>query len=499
MKFLDTLKALTLQRQIILGVSVLAVILVMMGMVRAAVEKPMTLLYAGLEMERAGEVIEELEKRGVAYDLKGTAIFIPREDRDRVRIALAQDGLPRQSVQGYELLDNVNGFSTTSEMYNASYWRAKEGELTRTILAIPEVEAARVHIGANLKSGFSRSRQKQSASVTLTTSRNLSAAQAEGIQYMVALAISELSPDDVAVIDSRTGIIVGPDVDKMTNPTLVAGDISQQLEAKVQRLLEARLGSGNSEVSVAVDVTRALERTSAVSFDPDSRVIRQKTTNDANQTGTTQGGALTVASNLPQAAGANGGGTNTARNSTESVSYEVNETRTEVERLPGEIKRLSVAVMLNEQSLELDGDATTGAEILAEFEALIASAVGLDVARGDAISVEIMPFNVVEAEAPAAPPTFIQTMLDRHMWSGLQALLLSIVVLVLGFGVIRPILRPKSNDADELAEDADPNEPRMEGDPFAYLRDYTRERETETAALLQEWLAVDDKVVVNER
>jgi flagellar M-ring protein FliF len=318
---------------------------------------------------------------------------------------------------------------------------------------------------------------------------------------MVALAISGLAPEDVAVIDSLRGIIAGPNVDKMTNPSVVADDISQRLEAKVQRLLEARLGAGNSEVSVTVDVTRALERTSAVRFDPESRVIRQKTTNDANQTGTTTGGALTVASNLPQGAGANGGGTNTARNSTESVSYEVNETRTEVERLPGEIKRISVAVMLNEQAVTAGAAGGTGADLLAEFEGLISSAAGLDVARGDVISVEIMPFNVAQTEAPPVAPTFIQTMLDRYMWSGLQALLLSIVVLVLGLGVIRPILRPKTKSADEA--DGSPTGDAQSGsgaeaDPFAYLKDYAREREEETAALLQEWLAEDSKVAVNE-
>lgn len=505
MKFIDTLKGLSLQRQLMLGAAVLGVVVLMTTMVRGVMDEPMVLLYSGLEMERAGEIIDELDKRGVAYELEGTAVFVPQSARDQIRIALAQEGLPRQTVQGYELLDNVNGFSTTSEMYNASYWRAKEGELTRTILAVPGVEAARVHVGASLRSGFSRSRKKQTASVTLTAARDLSPAQAEGIQYMVALAIAGLAPDDVAVIDSRRGIIVGPNVDKMANPSLVADDISDRLEAKVQRLLEARLGAGNSEVSVTVDVTRSLERSSAVIYDPDSRVIRQKTTNDANQSGTTEGGALTVASNLAQDAGANaGGGTNTARNSTESVSYEVNETRTEVERLPGEVKRITVAVMLNEQSITTDGAVAVGAEQLAEFEGLIASAVGLDVARGDMLTVEVMPFSAVEIEAPPAPPTFMETMLDRYTWRGLQALLLSLVVLTLGLGVIRPILKPKTNAGDAEGADAVGNGSSqtgasLEGDPFAYLKDYAREREAETAALLQEWLAEDSKVAINDR
>lgn len=505
MNFLKTLQALTLQKQLVLGGSVLGIIMLMATMMRGVMQEPMVLLYSGLEMERAGEVIEELEKRGVEYELKGTAVFVPERARDQARISLAQEGLPRQSVQGYELLDNVNGFSTTSEMYNASYWRAKEGELTRTILAIPGIEGARVHVGASLRSGFSRSLRKQTASVTLTTISEISAAQAEGIQYMVALAIAGLAPQDVAVIDSRLGMIAGPNVDKMSNPGLAADDISQRLEAKVNRLLEARLGVGNVEVSVAVDVTRSLERSSAVTYDPDSRVVRQKTTNDENRTGTTQGGALTVASNLPQATEANaGGGTNSARNSTESIVYEMSETRTEVERLPGEIKRMTVAVMINEQALLNTDTGLTKAERLAEFEGLVASAVGLDSTRGDMLTIELMPFNVAEVEAPPAAPGLLQNMLDRYLWSGLQALLLGIVVLVLGLGVIRPILKPKTNTGSLVASDgalnADfPSAPNVEADPFTYLKDYAREREAETAALLQEWLAEDTKVAINER
>ena len=142
MKFIDTLKGLPLPRQIMLGAAVLGIIAAMSFMVQGATRDPMALLYSGLEPQYAGEIIEELEKTGTPYKIEGGAIFIPQGKRDQVRFALAREGLPRQSVQGYELLDEVNGFSVTSEMYNAAYWRAKEGELTRTILAIPGVTSA---------------------------------------------------------------------------------------------------------------------------------------------------------------------------------------------------------------------------------------------------------------------------------------------------------------------------------------------------------------------
>ena len=175
MKLLDTLKALSTAQKLALVGAVAGVVFAMSLLVQGAVKQPMGLLYAGLDPMHTGEVIAELEKRGVEYEIRGEAIFVPNSDRDSVRFALAKDGLPQQSVSGYELLDDVNGFSITSEMYNATYWRAKEGELTRTVLAIPGVSSARVHIGASLRSGFSRSGPSQTASVTLVSSNRISA------------------------------------------------------------------------------------------------------------------------------------------------------------------------------------------------------------------------------------------------------------------------------------------------------------------------------------
>ena len=254
MGFISTLRGLPLSRQIMLGVAVLGVALAMAFLVRGATQQPMSLLYSGLEPAPTGEIIEELEKRGTPYEIRGDAIFVSAKDRDAVRFSLAKSGLPQQSVQGYELLDSVNGFSVTSEMYNAAYWRAKEGELTRTILAIPGIESARVHIGASLRSGFSRSEPKETASVTLATKYDLSSGQAQAIQYLVALAISGMSPDEVAVIDSKKGILAGPGNDTAKQPGVQAETQEGMLEQKVLRLLEARVGPNNARVSVSVDV-----------------------------------------------------------------------------------------------------------------------------------------------------------------------------------------------------------------------------------------------------
>ncbi|MEE2878109.1 MAG: flagellar basal-body MS-ring/collar protein FliF [Pseudomonadota bacterium] len=508
MKFVETLKGLSLPRQLALAGAVLGVVFAMTMMVRGAVQEPMALLYSGLEPVNAGEVIEELEKRGVQYEIRGEAIFIAQSQRDGVRYALARDGLPQQSVRGYELLDDVNGFSTTSEMYNANYWRAKEGELTRTILSIPGVQSARVHIGASLRSGFARSGPPQTASVTLQTSGNISGQQAEAIQYMVALAVSGLSPSDVAVIDPQKGMIAGPNVSKAEQPSILADTQSNALEQKIMRLLEARVGAGNARVSVSVDVSRERQRVSEVTYDPQSRVIRNRTSNDVSETnGANGGGGVTVASNLPQAT--NGGGRSSElRNSTESVSYEMNEKRTEIEMLPGKVERISVAVLLNQQALNIDESSPNSValsqQVVDDFEQLILSGAGLDTQRGDSLTVELMPFQVIETPEMVTAPSMVETLMERYSWPAAQAGLLALMILVLAFGVIRPLFRqpPASEQASEL------NSPQLianesgqveaPSDPFEFLKDYTRERQDETAALLQSWLDEERKVAVNE-
>ena len=505
MNFLTNLRALPVSRQIMLALSVLGVVAVMSFMVQGAMKQPMALLYSGLDPSVTGEIIDALDKTSTRYEIKGDAILVPQKDRDSVRFALARDGLPKQSVQGYELLDNVNGFSVTSEMYNAAYWRAKEGELTRTILAVPGVQSARVHIGASLRSGFTRSEPAQTASVTISTVHDLTGSQAQGIQYLVALAVSGLAPDEVAVIDLQKGILAGPGIASAEQPGVKAESQESQLEQKILRLIEARVGPGNARVSVSVDVNHERQKTSAVTYDPDSRVVRSRTTGDVAETSGGTSGALTVSSNLPQGNAPGGSQSNsTTKNSSESVSYEINETRTETEKMPGQVERISVAVLVNDQVLGLDpaaaDAATANDQMVADFRQLVMSAVGLDLSRGDNLTVEFMPFQAAPTEDLVTAPSLMDQLMERYFWSGLQILVLGLVVIVLALGVVRPLLKqPKGNAIAMDESNLDAIEAGgIPADPFVSLKDYALERQDDAAAILQEWLNEDRKVAVNE-
>ena len=138
---------------------------------RTASAPSMALLYAGLDPSAAGEVLAILETMDVETDVRGDAIYVTASRRDSVRMTLAREGQPRQGQAGYELLEDLNGFSTTSDIFDATYWRAKEGELARTILSSPGVRTARVHIARDRAGAFSRHAPKTKAVVTVSMGR----------------------------------------------------------------------------------------------------------------------------------------------------------------------------------------------------------------------------------------------------------------------------------------------------------------------------------------
>ena len=190
------------------GASVLVFALILL-LARGVGSADMALLYSGLDDQTAGEVIAALETQGATYEVRGASIFVTATERDVLRLQLAGEGLPRATTQGYELLDSLSGFGTTAQMFDAAYWRAKEGELARTILASPNIRAARVHISSSNGRPFGRSTDV-SAAVTVTTNGMTPAAkQVQSLQFLVAAAVAGLSPDDVAIIDSSGGLLSG--------------------------------------------------------------------------------------------------------------------------------------------------------------------------------------------------------------------------------------------------------------------------------------------------
>lgn len=522
-----------LRRQIIVVAATGAMFFAIIAMSRMATAPSMTLLYAGLENGAAGDVVQALEQRGVAYEVRGGSIFVDQQQRDELRLTLASEGLPANSNRGYELLDSLTGFGTTSQMFDAAYWRAKEGELARTLVASPQIAMARVHIASTGSNPFQRGVTPK-ASVSLTPAGGaITPEQAKAARFLVASAVAGLLPEDVAVIDAN-GTLIGQSDDAA--PIAGAEDKAQMLRERVQRLLEARVGFGNAVVEVSVDTVTESESIRERTFDPEGRVAISTDTEERTNTSEDAGGGdVTIASNLPDDEGAAGNDGSSSQNSEtrERINYEVSEIEREILRAPGAIRRVTVAVLVNEPSaLNAEGETIPTPRPEEELEALrelVASAVGFDESRGDIITIKSMALQSVPLSGTGAEPA-LAGRFNIDMMSAIQMAILALVTLILGLFVVRPVLSqsarseddsvlslPPSDNAaaresaaqpaaleggDEMAQfdvpapfDVDvnalpdmPDFAPMSDDPVERLRSMIGERQDETVEILRGWL-----------
>lgn len=295
-QFLAIWRSLTNGRKVIVIGSTIAIFLAVLGMSRLVTQPRMMLLYSGLDPSSAGEVVQSLQQMGVPFEVQGTSILVAATNRDELRLTLASEGLPASSGQGYELLDTLSGFGTTSQMFDAAYLRAKEGELARTIVSSPNISSARVHIATGSDNPFRRD-LSPSASVHITArSGAIDRSQAQAVRHLVASAVAGLVPEEVALIDSQYEL---SDETEIANPTRDQ-DRSDLLRDRILRMVEARVGRGNAVVEVSIDSITETESITERRFDPDSRfVISSDSEERSDQSENAGSGAVTVASNLP--------------------------------------------------------------------------------------------------------------------------------------------------------------------------------------------------------
>ncbi len=533
--------ALDMRRRMIVAVATLGMFAAVLGLARLAASPSMSLLYAGLDAAAAGEVIAALDQRGIGHEVRGDAIYVPAPERDGLRMMLAGEGLPANSSKGYELLDGLSGFGTTSQMFDAAYWRAKEGELARTILAHPAVSAVRVHLSMSGTNPFQRD-IRHSASVSVTTGgQELTPRHARALQFLVASAVAGLAPEDVAIIDAEGGLVGAAE----EAPANAPDDRAEALRLRALRLLEAHVGMGNAVVEVTLETEMRSETLRERRFDPESRVAISTDTEELSDTATGQNGGVTVASNLPEGDAGGAPSTSNREETRERVNYEVSTTEREVVQGPGAIRRMSVAVLVN----TLPGTGTDGTapqprpeEELEALRALVSSAVGFDAERGDVLTLRALPFEAIAPAGTLATPGLLDRLAIDTM-SLVQALVLAVVALVLGLFVLRPVLMrppavparlgapqpragaaaaeapepaatpaPLTGEIDEGEFDASglslvsgeesapaapapalgPARPRAE-DPVARLRALIGERQEETVEILRTWLEGEEE------
>jgi flagellar M-ring protein FliF len=512
-QFITLWKSFDRRKQIMVVGATLGTFVAILSLVFFASRPSMVLLYGGLDPASAGEITQSLEGQNIPYRIQGTSIFVDESQRDSLRLSLASQGLPDSGVAGYELLDDLNGFGTTTQMFNATYLRAKEGELARTIQANPQIRAARVHISQEDKSPFRRNATASaSVSLKLQGGSTISPAHAKALQFLVSSAVTGLEPTDVAIIDERGTLISADAEDAMITED---GSAAERMAARVERMLEARVGAGNAVVEVSIE--RVTERESIVErlVDPDSRVAISSETQENSATARSAEAGMTVASDLPENAGANGGDSSENSNETvERVNYEVSETRREVLRTPGAIKRLTVAVVVNGVPDDTGAIIPREQTEITALTALVEDIVGFNEARGDEITLQSMAFVGTDpVYATPAPGWLASTAPSAN--TVIRLGVLALVALVLGLFVLRPMLRksdpvelpalaelpagdfsmaPLEGEIEDIGEfqplSTDVAGPSLDlpEDPVTRMRALIDARKEETMTILRNWL-----------
>jgi flagellar M-ring protein FliF len=416
----------------------------------------MTMLFSDLSLEDSGAIIKDLERQAIPFELRndGTIIMVPRDRVARLRMKLAEGGLPKGGGVGYEIFDRSDTLGATSFVQNVNHLRALEGELARTIRAIERVQMARVHLVLPERQLFSRDRPEATASIVLRVRGMLEPQQVRAIRHLVASAVNGLKPERVSVIDESGRLLA--DGARSDNAMGVSADERQtayerRLRDQVETIVTSVVGPGRARVQLTADfdfnrVTQTSER-----FDPEGRVMRSSQTREESSGTAGQEGQVTVGNELP---GGQRGPENQqqqareqSRKTEEVVNYEISRsTKTEVTE-GGRINRVSVAVLV-------DGNYTRGAngepayqprekEELDRIAALVRTAIGFDQRRGDQIEVVNLRF----AETPATPLnepsgwlSFLQfTKADVMHW--IELLVMALLGLVVLFTVVRPLVR----------------------------------------------------------
>jgi flagellar M-ring protein FliF len=419
----------------------------------------MSLLYAELDSQDSGQIISRLEQLNVPYRLSGggSQILVPADQVARLRVTMAEDGLPSGGSIGYEIFDRSEGLGTTNFVQSINHLRALEGELARTIRSIGLVKQARVHLVLPRRELFSRDRQEPSASIVLTMrgGRRLAGNQVLAIQHMVAAAVPGLQPSLVSIVDNK-GLLLARGV-SADDPQGVAGTAEEmrvgyeaRLARTIEELIERTVGPGyvRAQVSADMDFDRVTEN--AEIYDPDGQVARSTQTVEETSNALDGQGAppVTVGNNLPDAGlpqlGDGGSSSSRTSRTEETVNYEITRTVKTHVRESGLVQRLSVAVLVNGTTTpDANGEPVyqpRSEEQMDRFAALVRSAVGLNDERGDTLEIANLRFADLETETGSEATGDLFGFDTTELMRVAEILVLGVVGILVLLLVVRPMV-----------------------------------------------------------
>jgi flagellar M-ring protein FliF len=416
----------------------------------AITEPPKSILFSGLESRDAAAVTGKLDSMAVKYDVKeGGTILVPADQVTKLRMALAQDNLPAAGV-GYEIFDKSDAFGTTAFVQNINHQRALEGELARSMQTIEGILAARVHLVIPERQIFSRDDQHPSASVVLKTAGKMDRGQVLAIQHLVAAAVSGLGADRVAIVDDRGNLLAGGD--EKSGPDALArsqdddtANYENSVRQRIEAIVSSIVGQGRAQVQVTADINYNHTQTTSETFDPDSKVVRSTQTVEQNASNTSgsSSNAVSVANALPggQPQSAPGDQSkDTSGRTEETTNYEISKKVTTSTVDGGDVKKISVAVVVDGMGDKPGSYKPRSADEMAKITALVKSAMGFDQARGDQVQVTNMPFAHMEEAAGTEAPKPLLGLDSSYWFKIIEAAIFCVTAILIGLFVARPLI-----------------------------------------------------------
>jgi flagellar M-ring protein FliF len=531
------------QRQVGLLLS-LALVLALLGAAFTYATRPaMVPVLAGISERDTADAMDALSRNGFKFKLDAGSgrLLVPASSLHEARIRLATEGLPRAATSGFENLGRDSGFGTSRMVENARYHHALEGELARSIMTLHGVDSARVHLALPRPTVFVRDRATPTASViiNLHPGRRLDDAQVAGIVHLVASSVPDLEAERVTVVDQRGRLLTSPQDHASAGLTGRDLDYVQRLEEnyvrRITELLAPVLGPEGFRAQVAADVDFTRVESTREFFDPDNTVLRSEQFHeDVNNMPIGAMGVPGTLSNQPPqagvavatvgagalvgaAAGAEGAiiepapPQNTSRRSTRN--FEVDRTVSHTKQAPASLRRLSVAVVVDDKATVGEEGATVRQPVSAaemeHIETLVREAVGFDATRGDSVNVVNASFiPQLLPEQLAAPELWREPWVADLVKQALLALLALIIVPL----VLRPMLKNLSSQppgravplpagaagmpalAGATAAGAPGAVPsRRDGgeEPLRLAQDMVREDPRRVAQVVKQWVAAD--------
>src|SRR5256714_1783689 len=414
----------------------------------------MTTLFTDLSVEDSSGIIKDLERQGIPYELRseGSVIMVPKDKVTRLRMKLAEGGLPKGGGVGYEIFGKSGALGTTSFVQNINHLRALEGELARTIRAIDRIQAARVHLVLPERPLFSRETPEPSASIVVRVRGTLEPQQIRAIRHVVASAVSGLKPQRVSIVDEAGQLLAdgaAGDVDQAVGDERRAG-FEKRMRKQVEDIVSSVVGSGRASVQLSADFDYNNITQTSDKFDPEGRVLRSSQTREESSATTDNNGQVTVNNELPGNKNQDNAATarDQSKKTEETNNYEISRTtKTEVTEA-GRVNRISVAVLVDGSYAKNEKGEMVykerGKEELDRIAALVRSAIGFDQKRGDQVEVVNLKFADAPAIAPLSEPSGLLGMLQFTKDDVMYVIELGVMMLlglVVMFMVIRPLVK----------------------------------------------------------